>query len=209
MTKPWLILGAILLLTLSCLAQAPPVNRPRPFFSPIRGDSAAYFQKTMGANENGGRPVQPAAGRQPMPAQNAASALRRPKPAQTGAFAMGKAVAVGKAVAGKLVTGRSARPLGASACIDTMGHILTSETNNTGLGVDYITKTRDGGVLAPGYRWSSGTPPYTFPYLVKYTQQGSIAWAKSFDGLGIYPRRHTIRSIFEWNVGGLTFASGQ
>src|SRR5580704_16308476 len=70
------------------------------------------------------------------------------------------------------------RPLGATACTDTMGHILTTETNSM-LGVDYITQTRDGNILAPGYQWSVAPHFYTFPYLVKYTPQGTILWSKS------------------------------
>ncbi|GGB20165.1 T9SS type B sorting domain-containing protein [Puia dinghuensis] len=88
-------------------------------------------------------------------------------------------------------------------CTDTMGHILTTETNSM-LGVDYITKTRDGNILAPGYQWSVTAPFYTFPYLVKYTPQGTILWSKSFAGLGIYPQNNAYAyKCFELNDGSL------
>ncbi|MBS1601673.1 MAG: hypothetical protein JST42_03320, partial [Bacteroidetes bacterium] len=161
----------------------------------------------MDSNGNSGRLPRPAAAQQSMALQNAVSGLGRLMPAKT--VVVGKATAAGKPEAGQLVTGGPAHPLGTTACIDTMGHILTAETNNTELGVDYITKTRDGCILAPGYRWSVTTPFYTFPYLVKYTQQGSIAWAKSFDGLGVYPQNYAYAyKCFELIDGTLLMVGG-
>ncbi|HZE83741.1 MAG TPA: gliding motility-associated C-terminal domain-containing protein, partial [Puia sp.] len=101
---------------------------------------------------------------------------------------------------------RPIRPLGVTTCTDTMGHILTTETNSM-LGVDYITQTRDGNILAPGYQWNVTSPFYTFPYLVKYTPQGTILWSKSFAGLGIYPQNNAYAyKCFELNDGSLLLA---
>jgi len=65
------------------------------------------------------------------------------------------------------------------------------------------------GILAPGFRYSITTPYYTFPYLIKYTPQGSIVWAKSFDGLGIYPQNYAAAyKCFELKDGSLLLVGG-
>jgi len=42
----------------------------------------------------------------------------------------------------------------------------------------------------PGVKLETTTPSYGFPYLVKYNASGGVLWAKSFDGLGIYPMNY-------------------
>ncbi|HVY73770.1 MAG TPA: hypothetical protein VG890_03010 [Puia sp.] len=96
--------------------------------------------------------------------------------------------------------------LSAPGCVDTSQHLLTSE-NGSWLGLDYITKTRDGNILVAGFRATQSAPNYTSPYLVKYTPQGNILWSKSFDGPGIYPLNFaTAYKCFELNDGSLLLA---
>jgi|GEM_PF-2589835 len=77
----------------------------------------------------------------------------------------------------------------APGCVDSSGHILTTESSEN-IALDFITKTHDNGILVPGVKLETTTPSYGFPYLVKYNASGGVLWAKSFDGLGIYPMNY-------------------
>lgn len=95
---------------------------------------------------------------------------------------------------------------GGVSCTDTTLHLLTTETGSW-LGLDYLTKTRDGNILIAGFRYGQSAPYFTFPYLIKYTPQGNIVWAKSFDGLNIYPQNYADSyKCFELNDGSLLLA---
>lgn len=170
--------------TLPSHAQTPPAARPRPSIRLEQGDSASFARKII---EQSGVRVRPM--------QNTSS-MGKPAvvkfPARTSIPAKES-----------LKKPNSPRTLGAAACIDTSGHILTTEAN-TILGPGLITYTHDGNILVPGFRYSITRPYFTFPYLVKYTPQGSILWSKSFDGLGIYPQNYaSAYKCFELNDGSL------
>ncbi|HVW60753.1 MAG TPA: hypothetical protein VHC48_11970, partial [Puia sp.] len=155
-------------------AQMPPVTKPRPVLSADARDETSFFHKIL---EQSNQRQQPTVG----PIKGQVKGVEKP---------------------GRLIR-TSARPLGAPSCIDTTAHILTTEAPDV-LGVDFITKTRDGNVLAPGFRYSVTPPYYQSPYLVKYTPQGDIVWARSFDGLGSYPIDRAYAYIcFELNDGSL------
>jgi len=179
------ICAVLIFFTLPSFSQAPPVTRARPVISP-GPDSAAFFRQMIGQTglSNLPTPIGPGAGKSPALPMSGP----QPEPTKEG---------LAPAIQTPLI---SANP---GACTDTMGHILTTETNSM-LGVDYISQTRDGNILAPGYQWSVTAPFYTFPYLVKYTPQGSILWSRSFAGLGVYPQNNAYAyKCFELNDGSL------
>src|SRR5882724_2423866 len=185
--------------SLPSFSQATPVTRARPAISPGYGDSAAFFRQMIGQTGISILPIQKGPG--------AGKPMALPMPVHRGSPSRKDLAPTNQNLRTPANPGnRPIRPLGVTTCTDTMGHILTTETNSM-LGVDYITQTRDGNILAPGYQWNVTSPFYTFPYLVKYTPQGTILWSKSFAGLGIYPQNNAYAyKCFELNDGSLLLA---
>jgi len=206
---PRLFFVAVLfLLAIQLFGQAPSVSRPRPILSPVSGSGGLLAKKFIEQNGDGlsragnfaptGKPVPAANYGIPggLPADHPAVYSSHPA-ANSGLPAAHSGLPAG------LSGGLAAAPLGAPACIDSNTHILTTETSDE-IGPDWITPTRDGNILVPGFRFNLQPPFYTFPYLIKQTPQGSIVWAKSFDGLGIYPLNYAdAYKCFELNDGTL------
>ena len=65
---------------------------------------------------------------------------------------------------------------GAASCIDTSVRLIYRK-DPLGFGNDYITKTRDGNVLIPGWEVNAGGVG-TYPHLIKCTQYGDTLWSR-------------------------------
>lgn len=218
MTFRWLIMGIFLhLATAKCFAQVPPMNKAAILLQ--QGDTAGFRSEVLRQNAAlrqmpaHGKPVGIAAGNVNVewgvqqaggnPRLAEAQTAQNPQPARAAQPAR------------KLQ--RPARPpqipntlpsFAPPSCYDTSGHMLITEPNGY-IGVEYLTKTRDGNILAASYRNIAGTPSATVPYLIKYTPQGNVLWARSFGGPGDYPVNYAFASrCFELNDGTLLMVGG-
>ncbi|HEV3249648.1 MAG TPA: gliding motility-associated C-terminal domain-containing protein, partial [Puia sp.] len=89
------------------------------------------------------------------------------------------------------------------SCSDTVQRLLFHEATTT-VTSNFITKTRDGSFLIPGYYFSNSGIYYNMPYLIKSTAQGNIVWNKSYNSIGIYPSSwYTANRIKELRNGDL------
>ncbi|PWT74934.1 MAG: hypothetical protein C5B59_09885 [Bacteroidetes bacterium] len=88
-------------------------------------------------------------------------------------------------------------------CVDTSRRLLLLE-DSLAINANYITKTRDGNLLIPGYYYpDAGISHYT-PYLIKCTPQGNILWSKQYVNAGNYPSKWwSATRIKELNDGDL------
>ena len=88
-------------------------------------------------------------------------------------------------------------------CVDTNGRLLLYE-DTIAVNTNFITKTRDGNFLMPGYYYPDRGYYYSLPYLIKSTPEGNIVWTKRFSNPGTYSSSWiTASRIKELNNGDL------
>jgi len=81
-------------------------------------------------------------------------------------------------------------------CQDTSLRLVYEKKNGVWFANDFITKTRDGNVLIPGFDWDPSTN-ITSGHLIKCTQQGDTLWSRSIQGG--YNRFMDVYKAFELN----------
>ena len=71
-------------------------------------------------------------------------------------------------------------------CLDTTQRLLLRE-DTLAVNAGFITGTRDGNFLIPGYFYPNRGMFYNMPYLIKSTPGGDILWSKRYYSSGAYP----------------------
>jgi gliding motility-associated-like protein len=79
-------------------------------------------------------------------------------------------------------------PVNPFICLNITQHLLFNE-DTVAVTARYISKTRDGSFLIPGYYYPNNGVYYFMPYLIKSTPEGNILWTKRYFSLGIYPSK--------------------
>ena len=70
-------------------------------------------------------------------------------------------------------------------CLVANQHLLFQE-DTTAVTAKFISATRDGNFLIPGYYYPNNGINYYMPYLIKCSKEGNILWSKRYNSLGIY-----------------------
>lgn len=89
-------------------------------------------------------------------------------------------------------------------CMDTSARLVYKKDSTTWFSPDYLTKTKDGNILIPGfdYNWIVN---HTDAHLLKVTQQGDTLWSKSIQG-GYDKQFIDVYKSFELNDGSILLA---
>jgi gliding motility-associated-like protein len=71
-------------------------------------------------------------------------------------------------------------------CSDTSLRLQFQE-DTLALSAGFISKTRDGNFLIPGYCYPDNGIFYNMPYLIKSSAEGNILWTKKYNNVGSFP----------------------
>src|SRR5215467_7204366 len=99
-------------------------------------------------------------------------------------------------------------PPSSSACVDGTQRILLHE-DTVIVTANFITKTRDGNFLIPGYYYAENGVYYNMPYLIKCSPSGTILWSRAYKSTGSFPSSWFTASKIKELANGELLMTGQ